>query len=243
MIKKTKDGNIVFTLGKEVCVVLAAFLFLLWRPCLISSASSLYQTAYYPAPYGGYSRLFVTQNAYMAYESGNVNWGSNGSYLSPSYGGSIVLQGDNSGIFLNTASGQVSITKGNDSGVANISIGGGDVVLTGTLREQCYYQEYTDPGRGKSEKKTYCGGSLSASRDYIVLVSVFENREMLNFDGGQDANHTFDDGSGNVTIDDPPTDYDLPGFMSFVSITKTTGFPTTGKMLCCRASITPHSGV
>jgi len=61
---------------------LLVMFFITWRPCFLES-EVIKMTSYYPAPYGGYEKLFTIGNTYLK-KTGNstslsVNWGSNDS--------------------------------------------------------------------------------------------------------------------------------------------------------------------
>jgi len=223
-----KRGKVYLILGKNLCLVLAAFILFLWRPCLISSAP-LYMTSYYPAPYGGYDRLFTSKNAYLAYDSGIFMWGKDSSYFSTDQGGSIYLKGSDPKIVFRTDKGNISLSGQRLKG---ITMSGGDLLLEGSIRKICYYLSYS-----VKTSKTYCGGSLTSSKNYIVLPAVYQGREVQSFGEGQDAAHTFDDGTGTMTPEFPLNGGSQDGYGSFVTVKNLAAFPVEGNMLCCRFSI------
>lgn len=178
-----KNGKVYFRIRKDMLLALVAAVFLFWRPADISS-EDIILTSYYPAPYGGYDRLFTTGNAYLAHQGGMVYWGpGDASYLSRDQGGGIVLGSTgmygSPGISITTGGGRYSsaigigyigreavLTIASGREQQNVRNQGGDLYIGGFLRRMCKVQ---DTRYGSS---TYCGGSATASTKYVVLPAV-----------------------------------------------------------------------
>ena len=165
---KWKNGRLFFRISKNLFLVFVAILFLLWRPSAISS-EVIRMTSYYPAPYGGYDRLFTTGNTYLAHSSGNVYWGPDStSMMSRDQGGSIILASPN--MYSSPAIKFVS-SSGITNGVMGVGYIGmeavftvaGDLYVNG-LRRVCRVQRY------EYQKKTYCSGNAHESTKYVAII-------------------------------------------------------------------------
>ncbi|MBP5286705.1 MAG: hypothetical protein J6Z08_02275 [Elusimicrobiales bacterium] len=83
---------------KTHVLFLLVMLFIIWRPCFLES-EVIKMTSYYPAPYGGYEKLFAIGNTYLKKSGGVVSsnaiaasWGPNDS-TGLSMNGDIWIQG------------------------------------------------------------------------------------------------------------------------------------------------------
>lgn len=83
---------------KTHVLFLLVMLFITWRPCFLES-EVIKMTSYYPAPYGGYEKLFAIGNTYLKKSGGVVSssaiaasWGPNDS-TGLSMNGDIWIQG------------------------------------------------------------------------------------------------------------------------------------------------------
>lgn len=168
---KYKNGRFFFKIRKDIFLIAAALLFLSWRPSILSSAA-LHITSYYPAPYGGYDRLFTTGETYLAKDGGSVYWGPSNSRLQTDQGGSIVLSGTS---LYSMPSISFHITRQSADSVPDaklslkylsrnpVLVSEGDFYVKG-LRRACTVLPYKN-----SRSSTYCGGSRAASTKYIVI--------------------------------------------------------------------------
>lgn len=193
MLKRKKDGGIVFNLRKDICLLIIAVLFLSWNPALLSS-EVIRLTSYYPAPYGGYDRLMTTGNTYLAKEGSFVNWGpTSGTKLSTSEGGGIELVGTSGAsspfiafrssntdyslapdmtLSLQYRNGEriLSASKdfmvGTSNGLTPVTetVNGRNITkYRGSLRRICTIKPY------ENGKVTYCGNSVSESSKYVIV--------------------------------------------------------------------------
>ncbi|MBO4556435.1 MAG: hypothetical protein J5706_06705 [Elusimicrobiales bacterium] len=182
------------SISSKISLLIAALLFLSWRPALLQS-ETLTMSTYYPAPYAGYDKLLTTGNTYLAKGDGAfVQWGSH-SRLTADQGGSISLVASALSAkpyisFTSSVTGspaydvRLTVTRlCKDSSVSSCSYGDSEAVLSvnsdfmvgsssgldannrGTLRRICTLTAYAV----SRDSKHYCGGSLAASRKYTLL--------------------------------------------------------------------------
>lgn len=193
MLKRKKDGGIVFNLRKDICLLIIAVLFLSWNPALLSS-EVIRLTSYYPAPYGGYDRLMTTGNTYLAKDGSFVNWGpTSGTKLSTSEGGGIELVGSSgssspfiafrssntdyslapdmtlslqyrNGERILSASKDFMIGRSNELTPITETVNGRNITkYKGSLRRICTIKPY------ENGKVTFCGNSLAESSKYLIV--------------------------------------------------------------------------
>lgn len=176
-------------------IPLFVFLLISWRPAFLQS-ETLSLTTYYPAPYGGYDKLLVSGNAYLAKSNGSfVQWGTAGSRLTGDEGGSIEFYGASEtsmpGIRFKTSVGgsnydaALVAKKVNDDEGVWIVIDGDFMIGTtigldsngrGALRNFCIKQAYTydgtvhsGSGAGTTHHRTFCGNNSSLSWKYTIV--------------------------------------------------------------------------
>ena len=175
------------TLNPFYFIPLLVLMFISWRPAFLQS-ETLSLTTYYPAPYGGYDKLLVSGNAYLAKSSGSfVQWGTSGSRLTGDEGGSIEFYGASEtsmpGIRFKTSVGTgydaaLVAKKINDTEGVWIVIDGDFMIGStigldsngrGALRNFCISRHYTYNGAhtgtgATSHHKTYCDPSNTQTK-------------------------------------------------------------------------------
>lgn len=167
---KTKN-RINIRIRKDYFLFIVSLVFLIWKPAIIKSETILYNTSYYPAPYGGYERLMTQGDTYLARSgSGIVSWGNSGlNKLKNDYGGSIELRSSDSnntpGIYIDSY--RIYQTKSDSHPV--LSISSDFEIDKGTSSNVKKFAKLCKVIRYYEGANTYCGGNLTASKNYLLL--------------------------------------------------------------------------
>ncbi|MBP5286706.1 MAG: hypothetical protein J6Z08_02280 [Elusimicrobiales bacterium] len=185
-------------------IPLLVLLLISWRPAFLQS-ETLSLTTYYPAPYGGYDKLLVSGNAYLAKSSGSfVQWGTAGSRLTGDEGGSIEFYGASEssmpGIRFKTSVGggydaALVAKKISDSDGVWIVIDGDFMIGNtigldsngrGALRNFCISRHYTydgtahtGSGAGVTSHRTYCDPTNDSGRSSRYTIVGLENLKTI----------------------------------------------------------------
>ena len=190
------------------------FCMLAWNPASLYSERMELNT-YYPAPYARYVNLLTRENTYLAQGNGaSVYIGSNPIVLSSSNGGNIYLPGANPEINFLTSPNNIHLKAGitpvtKKNSFPRISIDS-DMFIQGAIKRVCKLYEYTDKGTDDNSNITYCGSNIHK------VVNPEKDTRKIKTD------------SFRYTI------FGVEEWHSPKEISM--GFPSRGKMLCCRVA-------